>query len=163
MLKDLPNGRSGAVAPGAGAPHEARRVPAAERVLNYILGEMDTGRLRPGARVNAARIAATLRLSATPVREALSVLAGRGVLDLLPDRGAVIRPISAHEAIKLWQVLTPVVAVGLRLGAARVATGADTTEVANAYRAIREDPLGDGAVAFLLRLNEYHFAVNRLG
>ena len=158
-----PDGRRSADALGTESLHETRRVPAAERVLDHILGEMDAGRLRPGARVNAARIAATLRLSAAPVREALSVLAGRGVLDLLPDRGALIRPISAHEAIKLWQVLTPIVAVGLRLGAARVAAGADTNEIANAYRAIHEDPLGDGPVAFLLRLNEYHFAVNRLG
>ncbi len=150
-------------APRAAAPQESRRVPAAERVLDYILGEMDAGRLGPGARVNAAQIAATQRLSAAPVREALSVLAGRGVLDLLPDRGAVIRPISPHEAIKLWQVITPIAALGLRLGAERVAAGGDTTEIAQAYRVVRQEPLGDGPVLFLLRLNEYHFAVNRLG
>ncbi len=69
-----------------------KRVPATERVLDHILAEMDAGRLAAGGRVNAARIASTLELSAAPVRERSALLAGRGVLDLLPDRGAVMRP-----------------------------------------------------------------------
>ena len=52
---------------------EERRAPAVERVLDHILNELDARQLKPGGRVNAARIAATLSLSVAPVREALSV------------------------------------------------------------------------------------------
>src|SRR6185437_8550501 len=93
---------------------DGKRVPAAERVLDFILAEMDAGRLEPGSRVNAARIAGTLGLSAAPVREALSILAGRGVLELLPDRGAIMRPFSAQQVSQMWEVIAAVGAVGLR-------------------------------------------------
>lgn len=140
-----------------------KRVPATERVLEYILNEMDEGRLRPGDRVNAARISATLELSAAPVREALSGLAGRGVLDLLPDRGAVMRAITPGEVIQLWELITPIGAVGLRGAAKSIAAGADRGELEDAFAAIRNHPLGHPPLAFLLRLNEWHYAANRIG
>lgn len=142
---------------------DGRRVPAGERVLSYILAEMDAGTLRPGERVNAARIAATLNLSLAPVREALSVLAGRGVLDLLPDRGAVMRPLTPTDVVHLWEVLAPVAAKGLELAAQVVATGsADTHQVVQAYEAIGHEPSAVPPLKFILRLNDYHWAVNRL-
>lgn len=144
-------------------PEEGKRVPAAERVLDFILAEMDAGRLEPGSRVNAARIAGTLGLSAAPVREALSILAGRGVLELLPDRGAIMRPFSAHQVSQMWEVIAAVGAVGLRLAARAVIAGADTAEVVARYQDIGREPLALTPVAFLLRLNGYHWAVHRLG
>lgn len=146
-----------------GLSKEEKRASAAEGVLDFILAEMDAGRLGPGSRVNAARISATLGLSAAPVREALSILAGRGVLDLLPDRGAVMRPLSAHQVTQMWEVIAAVGAVGLRLAASAVAVGADTSELVARYQDIGREPLSVSPVAFLLRLNEYHWAVHRLG
>ncbi|MGH8138558.1 MAG: GntR family transcriptional regulator [Steroidobacteraceae bacterium] len=146
-----------------GSSEEGKRIPAAERVLDYILAEMDAGRLGPGLRVNAARISATLGLSAAPVREALSILAGRGVLDLLPDRGAIMRPFSPREVAQLWEVIASIAGLGLRLAAQSVAQGADTSEIVARYEEIGRDPLGLSPTAFLLRLNEYHWAVHRLG
>jgi DNA-binding GntR family transcriptional regulator len=142
---------------------DGKRVPAAERVLDFILAEMDAGRLGPGSRVNAARIAGTLGLSAAPVREALSILAGRGVLELLPDRGAIMRPFSAQQVTQMWEVIAAVGAVGLRLAALAVTAGADTSEVVARYQDIGGEPLAVSPVAFLLRLNGYHWAVHRLG
>lgn len=142
---------------------EGRRVSAAERVLEHILGEMDAGSLRPGERVNAARIAATLDLSLAPVREALSVLAGRGVLDLLPDRGAVMRLLTTDDVLHLWGVLAPVGAKGIELAARAVSNGASTASLAAAFERIRDRPLSVTPLAFVLRLNEWHFVANQLG
>jgi DNA-binding GntR family transcriptional regulator len=143
-------------------PDMERRVPATERVLDHILSEMDAGRLRSGMRVNAARVAAGLSLSAAPVREALGVLAGRGIVDLLPDRGAVIRAMTPREVCMMWEVITPVVCVGLELGTKAIAAGADPSEVVVAYDAIRNTS-NEPPVSFLVRLNEWHYAVDRLG
>jgi DNA-binding GntR family transcriptional regulator len=145
----------------AGQP-EGKRIPAAERVLSHILAEMEAGRLGPGSRVNAARIAATLNLSAAPVREALSVLAGRGVLDLLQDRGAIMRPFSVRQVAEMWEVIAEIAALGLRLAGRAVAAGADTSEVVTRYEEIGREPASVSPVAFLLRLNEYHWAAHRL-
>lgn len=140
-----------------------RRVPATERVLDHILAEMDAGRLAAGSRVNAARIATTLQLSAAPVREALSVLAGRGVLDLLPDRGAVMRPFSAAEVVQLWELIAPIAAVGVTLAAQAITAGADPAPLAQRFAAICDEPLGKGPLDFILRLNDWHAVANELG
>ncbi len=140
-----------------------RRVPATERVLDYILEEMDAGRLGAGSRVNAARIATTLNLSAAPVREALSVLAGRGVIDLLPDRGAVMRPFSAAEVAQLWALIAPIASVGLNLAAEAIARGADSTLLDQQFAIICKDPLSTGPLDFMRRLNEWHRVANSIG
>ncbi len=140
-----------------------RRMPATERVLEHILAEMDAGRLAPGGRVNAARIAAALQLSAAPVREALSVLSGRGVLDLYPDRGAVMRPMTADEVCDLWKVLEPISSVGLRLAAQAIARGADPAPLIRRFdRLAGAEPLIQ-PVDLLVRLNAWHFTANELG
>lgn len=140
-----------------------RRVPATERVLDYILGEMDAGRLAAGGRVNAARIAATLDLSAAPVREALSVLAGRGVLELLPDRGAVMRPFTPRDVIQLWALIAPVGSVGLTLAAEAITRGSNAAQLQAKFEAICERPREQTALGFILRLNDWHYEANELG
>lgn len=140
------------------------KTPAVERVLRFILAEMDLGVIAPGSRVNSARIAAQLGLSVAPVREALRELAGRGVVDLLPDRGAVMRSITAEEVSQMWQLITPVAAVGLELAASAIAAGANTDELVAAFECVvGASPRDVAPVAFLLRLNDWHWAANRLG
>lgn len=145
------------------ANQNGKRKPATERVLDFILSEMDEGRLKPGDRVNAARISATLELSAAPVREALSGLAGRGVLDLHPDRGAVMRPITPGEVVQLWDLIAPIGAVGLRAAANRIAAGDDPSELVRAHDWLIDRPLDRSPLGFILGLNEWHYAANRIG
>lgn len=110
-----------------------------------------------------ARISADLGLSAAPVREALAVLAGRGVIDLLPDRGAVMRAMSPREVIQLWEVIGAVGALGLARAAQEIARGADPALLVARYAAITERPLAATPVQFLLRLNDWHFAAHVIG
>src|SRR5262249_53360557 len=42
--------------------------------------------------------------SHTPIREALIALAGIGIIDLLPNRGAVVRPVTAKDVHEVCQV-----------------------------------------------------------
>jgi len=141
----------------------ARKVPATERVLDHILEELDAGRLGPGSRVNAARIAQDLGLSAAPVREALCVLAGRGVVELLPDRGAVMTPITSREVRLIWEIITPVGCVGLELAASALREGADPSELTAAYETLRARASDAPPIRFILALNEWHYVANRLG
>ncbi len=47
------------------------------------------GRIAPGAKLNERELAEQLRVSRTPLREAIKLLAAEGLVDLLPNRGAV--------------------------------------------------------------------------
>jgi DNA-binding GntR family transcriptional regulator len=85
------------------------------------------------------------------------------VLDLLPDRGAVMRPFSAAEVVQLWELVAPVAAVGLTLAAKAIAAGADPAPLERQFDRICEDPLSGGPLDFILRLNDWHTVANETG
>ena len=55
-------------------------------------------RLPAGERIQELEVARSLGVSRTPVREALKVLASEGLVELLPQRGAVVRAFTPKDA-----------------------------------------------------------------
>lgn len=79
-----------------------------DAVAERLRQEIMRGALRPGDQLEQDQIAARLNVSATPVREALSVLEAEGLLDARPHRGAVVArvdPVRAQELYELRYVL----------------------------------------------------------
>ena len=81
------------------------------------------GTLPPGKRVQVASLAASLAVSATPVREALFILAEDRLVELLPNRGARVLPYTAAEALALFEVIAALEALAARLATQRMTTG----------------------------------------
>ena len=71
---------------------------AADRLRDLIV----QGRLVPGARLNERLLTAQLGVSRTPLREAFKVLATEGLVELLPNRGAIVSEI---DPVRLAQTL----------------------------------------------------------
>ncbi len=67
---------------------------AADRLRDLIV----QGRLTPGERLNERLLSVQLGLSRTPLREAIKVLATEGLVELLPNRGAIV---SHMDAVRL--------------------------------------------------------------
>lgn len=134
-----------------------------QRVYQTIMAALDAGLLKPGSRIIASELAQQLGLSRAPVREALAVLAGQGLVELLPDRGAMLRPMSTHDLAHIYEVSAPVAAVGLRAAALRIGEGGNAARVEAAMAAIRaaahEIAPGFG---FYLVLNDYHYLINEI-
>ncbi len=63
------------------------------------------GRLRPGERIAEMELAHQLRVSRTPIREALKVLTAEGLVQLMPLRGAVVRRFTARDARDMLDVI----------------------------------------------------------
>jgi DNA-binding GntR family transcriptional regulator len=60
-------------------------------------------------------------VSHTPVREALITLAGIGVIDLLPNRGAIVRAMTARDVREVFQVRRALECEAVRSGCGRIA------------------------------------------
>lgn len=134
-----------------------------QRVYETIMEAMDAGELKPGSRIIAAELASRLGLSRGPVREALAVLAGQGLVELMPDRGAMLRPLTQHDLAGIYEVSAPVAALGLRAAALRIAEGDNAARVEAAMRAIRAaaDEVSP-RFGFFLVLNDFHYLVNSI-
>lgn len=79
------------------------RVEPFQLALAQLRERLKAGELAPGARVTAKEVADELRLSATPVREALSRLAGEGLLEERRGDGFFVRRLSAPDIAFLYR------------------------------------------------------------
>jgi DNA-binding GntR family transcriptional regulator len=75
-----------------------------QAIVESLIAEVLQGRLRAGQHLGTQELAERHGVSHTPIREALIVLAGVGVIDLLPNRGAVVRKVTAADVREVCQV-----------------------------------------------------------
>ncbi len=87
---------------------EISRLTLHDQVLTRLRTLLVEGRIAPGAKLNERELAAQLRVSRTPLREAIKLLAAEGLVDLLPNRGAVAVKLTAadvHDTFELLEAL----------------------------------------------------------
>jgi DNA-binding GntR family transcriptional regulator len=75
-----------------------------QAIVEALLADVFQGRLRAGGHLVTQELARRFGVSHTPIREALIALAGIGVIDLLPNRGAVVRQVTRGEVREVCQV-----------------------------------------------------------
>jgi DNA-binding GntR family transcriptional regulator len=92
----------------------------ADRLRDLVL----EGALTPGSRVVEGDLGRRLGVSRTPLREALKLLAGEGLIDLVPARGAVVHRITREQARNLLEVVTGLEAVAAPLACERASAAA---------------------------------------
>jgi DNA-binding GntR family transcriptional regulator len=61
--------------------------------------------LSPGARLHEQTLSETLGVSRTPVREAIRALAAEGLVEVLSNRGAIVREMTVNEVLDAFQVI----------------------------------------------------------
>jgi DNA-binding GntR family transcriptional regulator len=73
-------------------------------VVSRVVSAVLEGKLKEGDRLIVQKLADQMGVSATPVREALVSLAESGLVDLLPNRGAICRPFGIQQLREIYQV-----------------------------------------------------------
>jgi DNA-binding GntR family transcriptional regulator len=68
------------------------RRPLHEEATDRLRDLIVQGKLAPSIRLNERLLTAQLGVSRTPLREAFKVLATEGMVELLPNRGAIVAP-----------------------------------------------------------------------
>lgn len=111
------------------------------RVLHHAVADrlrelIIEGALPAGSRLNERVLCEQLRVSRTPLREALRTLAGEGLLEIEPNRGAVVAQLSRADAEHAFELMAALEALNGEL-AARRASDAEIAEI----RAINFDML----------------------
>lgn len=90
-----------------------------QAIVQSLLADVFHGRLRAGEHLVTQELARRFGVSHTPVREALIALAGVGVVDIAPNRGAVVRRITREEVREVCQVRRVLECEAVRLSCGR--------------------------------------------
>jgi len=91
-----------------------RPEPLREAVYARVAALINSGSLAPGARITEASVSRSLRVSRTPVREALLRLHSEGVLDSTLAKGFTVRALTIEEARELFPILWNLEALAVR-------------------------------------------------
>ena len=103
-------------------PSPIVRRPLHEEATDRLRDLIVQGRLVAGARLNERLLTAQLGLSRTPLREAFKVLATEGLVELLPNRGAIV---SQLDPVRLAETLAVMGALDALAGELACANATD--------------------------------------
>src|SRR5690606_27953464 len=112
---------------------------SSEGVARIVRKAILDGRLQPGQPLRERALAEELGISRTPVREALFILQGEGLVGLTPNRGATVRTITPSDIAEIYSVRGLLESHAAALAAGRI---------------------GERQLA---RLDEAHYRIERLG
>lgn len=131
------------VDPGHGAdPGQGGDAQLVDHIVREIRDRVFAGTLPVGTWLRQEAIAAEFAVSRTPVREALRELQARGIVSLLPNRGALVRGPTLKEIREAYAVRAELEGLAARLAASRVSA-------ADLDRLRQAEALFEGAAARL--------------
>jgi DNA-binding GntR family transcriptional regulator len=106
------------------------------RVVDQMQQMIIEGTLAPGARLNERLLCAHFGVSRTPLREAYRMLAARGLVNLLPNRGAVVAQLSPDDVADHFELISDLEALSGELACKRI-----TDEEVNEIQALHFEML----------------------
>lgn len=99
-----------------------------EQAANRLRQMLVENRIAPGAKLNERELSEVLQVSRTPLREAIKMLAAEGLVELLPNRGAIAVALTEADVLNTFEVMAGLEAQSGELAAVRI-TDAELTEI----------------------------------
>ena len=85
-----------------------------EQIADHLTWEIVTGRLPDRARIQELKLAKELDVSRGSVREALLLLQGRHLVEIVPRKGASVRPLDQQDIEPFGELFADLLARALR-------------------------------------------------
>jgi GntR family transcriptional regulator, rspAB operon transcriptional repressor len=81
--------------------HATHPASLREKAYEAIKQRIITCALKPGEYVNELQLSAVLAIGRTPVHQALERLALEGMVEIIPHKGAIVRPFRLNEVLQI--------------------------------------------------------------
>lgn len=125
----------------------------APRIADALKRLIYDGEFAPGERLNEAALALRMGTSRGPIREAVRLLAGWGLVTPVPNRGVFVRKLSVREMLEVYDLRALVFGYAAEHAAER-ATEADRRELTDLLQAMdAASAAEDGARYYELNLH----------
>jgi DNA-binding GntR family transcriptional regulator len=99
-----------------------------EQVANRLRQMLVENRIAPGAKLNERELCEVLNVSRTPLREAIKMLAAEGLVELVPNRGAIALQLTEADVLNTFEVMAGLEGQSGELAAERI-TDAQLAEI----------------------------------
>ena len=99
-----------------------------EQVAQRLRQMLVENQIAPGAKLNERELSGVLKVSRTPLREAIKRLAAEGLVELLPNRGAIAVELTEADVLDSFEVMAGLEAMSGELAAQRI-TDAELAEI----------------------------------
>lgn len=86
-----------------------------EKIAETIRGYILSGTLKPGDRLTEPKLSGMLKISRTPIREALRLLEMEGFVEIFPRRGAVVSVITDKDVDEIFVLKMKLESLAARL------------------------------------------------
>lgn len=125
------------------------------RLVSLLERAILRGVFKGGERLEEEILAVRYGVSRTPIREALRELAARGLVEIRPRRGAIVRPVTAADLAEMFEAMSEIEASCARL-AARRASAADLAHLEEAQHEGRRAAEGGDGEAYAKANERFH-------
>ncbi|QJD83128.1 GntR family transcriptional regulator [Cohnella herbarum] len=118
-------------------------------LVEFFKQEILGGRLNPGDRIVETKFARELGISQTPVREAVRLLSGEGIVTIVPNRGPVVNELSARDIFEIYSLRASIEGLAIRL-ATQIATDEAVRELELFYEEMKGKAKDNEVVSLLV-------------
>jgi DNA-binding GntR family transcriptional regulator len=129
-----------------------------ERLRESIEEEITTGQLLPGTRLDEVELANRFGVSRTPIREALTLLHGEGLVESRPRRGSVVAQMPPQRLVEMFEVMAELEAMCVRLAARRM-SDEDLALIRTEHAACSDAAAKQDTDAYFYANERFHFAL----
>ncbi|MFC0280547.1 GntR family transcriptional regulator [Falsigemmobacter intermedius] len=127
----------------------------AEQIRDALIERIITGAIKDGERLDEQRLAEQFGVSRTPLREALQMLSGSGLVRHELRRGTFVHFPSLDEVLEMFQVMAEVEAICGRYAARRISAPA-LDDLARALDLCREAAARSDKAAYYAANHQFH-------
>ncbi|MEP4546419.1 MAG: GntR family transcriptional regulator [Saccharospirillum sp.] len=116
--------------------------PIRDKVYSYIKDAILGGEYKAGDRLVERNLAEKLKISRTPIREALFKLESQRFVSTIPRKGVVVNEISRDEILEVFLILSSLETLAVRLAAQKIneETIAEFDREIDTLQRIQENP-----------------------
>jgi DNA-binding GntR family transcriptional regulator len=141
--------------PSPAVPHPAQHKLLSRAVADWLAGRIIAGEEPPGTRLTETKLASLAGVSRSPVREALRILAGEGLVEIVPRIGAQVASVGSGDVTQLYACRTILEPAAAALSAEAVS--AHGLHELDALRAAMEDAVAEHDAKRFLAENIAYF------
>lgn len=142
-------------------PPSPPRASAAEAIYQALRDAITNGTLAPAERLREIHLSRHFGVSTTPVREALLRLSRDGLVEISPNRGAIVTALDRRAIVELYEVREVLEGRTVRLAA--LASARDFTPLENLLASAQASLDEPDQITFNRLDVEFHRHLNMLG